>query len=129
MIACREPGDQIMKRRQVEDPVGPTTGDNFHHTRGARRLPSPLHDSHVAVGSVLWTLTHQDSTAQARRWVTPTGFELELQIWTGARVEGEEDLCWSQLFTADDALAAAALAKKRQLEATGWLEDLDTTAR
>ena len=118
-----------MKRRQAEDLVGPTPGDNFHHSRSAQQLPSVMHDSHVTVGNVLWTLTHHDSTAQARRWVTPTGFELELQIWTGTRVEGEEDLCWSQLFTADDLLADAALAKKRQLEATGWLEDLDTTAR
>jgi hypothetical protein len=76
---------------------------------------------------VLWTLTQKNSTAQARRWVTAMGLELEMRIWTGALVHGEEDLSWSQLFASEEALAEMALAKKRQLEAAGWMEDIDTT--
>jgi hypothetical protein len=80
-------------------------------------------------GSVLWTLTHDQSTAQARGWRTDAGYELELQIWTGTRVEGAEDLCWSQLFPSESSLADAARAKKQQLEASGWLEDIDIRIR
>ena len=79
-------------------------------------------------GHVLWTLTNKESTAQARRWVTQFGFELEMQIWTGVRVVGQEDLCWSQLFASEESLADTALAKKRQLQASGWLEDIDVSA-
>jgi hypothetical protein len=84
---------------------------------------------HVAEGNVLWTLSSAGSTAQARRWITATGFELEMLIWSGAHVDGQEELCWSQLFASDELLAETSLAKKRQLEAAGWLEDLDAAAR
>ena len=117
-----------MKKRQAADSAGATSG-KLQPRPSATPVPAPMHDSHVSAGNVLWTLTHKESTAQARRWITPTGFELELQIWTGSRVEGEEDLCWSQLFTDDAALAAAAVAKKRQLQAGGWLEDVVITPR
>lgn len=113
-----------MKRRQAENVV--RTLDTTEFGTGAPApISTPVPDSHITAGNVLWTLTHEQATAQARRWLTPAGLELELQIWSGAHVEGQEDLCWSQLFTAEEALAEAALAKKRQLEAAGWLEQLD----
>ena len=84
--------------------------------------PPAATEQHVARGSVLWTLTKGPSTAEARRWITALGFELEVQIWKGPRVEGAEDLCWAQVFIADDALADTALSKKQQLEAAGWTE-------
>ena len=117
-----------MKRRQT-DRVAPAPGDDefIHVTATPARVNTPLPDAHVTAGNVLWTLTHHGSTAQARRWITAGGYELELQIWSGTRVEGQEDLCWSQLFASEAALAEAAAAKKRQLEASGWLEQLDTT--
>ena len=117
-----------MKRRS-NTPARPPRADEFVHTPTSARVASPLPDAHVTAGNVLWTLAQNGSTAQARRWITPSGYELELQMWTGPRIEGQEDLCWSQLFTSEDALAEAALAKKRQLEAAGWLEDIDTSAR
>ena len=113
------------------DPVGRATGEAefaLSPTTPSASVTS-THDTHVTVGNVLWTLNQNGSTAQARRWITPNGYELELQIWTGPRVEGQEDLCWSQLFASEEALAAAATAKKHQLEGAGWLEDIDIVAR
>lgn len=121
-----------MKRRP-DTTARTRSAGTYVHAGG--RLVSPMHDAHVAhdthvtVGNVLWTLTQNGSTAQARRWITAAGYELELQIWSGARIEGQEDLSWSQLFTAEDELSEAAAAKKRQLVASGWLEDIDATAR
>lgn len=129
MMDSRDAGDQIMKRRPATRAARSPRADEFVHMPATTRVGSPLPDTHVAAGNVLWTLAHNGSMAQARRWITPLGYELELQIWTGPRVEGQEDLCWSQLFGTEEALAEAALAKKRQLEASGWLEDLDTSAR
>ena len=103
-------------------------GEADHTTR----RPPPAHvanasrETHITTGDVLWTLTQRESTAQARRWITETGFELEMRIWTGPHVEGQEDLSWSQLFTTEEALAEISLAKKRQLEAAGWVADIDT---
>jgi hypothetical protein len=77
---------------------------------------------------VLWTLTRAGATAQARRRNVAGGFQLEMSIWTGPRVDGQEDLCWLQRFTAESALDDTALGKKRQLIAAGWLEDIDATA-
>jgi hypothetical protein len=91
-------------------------------------LASPDTDSHVSTGHVLWTLTKGNSTAEARRWVTGIGLELELQIWTGPRVQGDEDLSLVQVFTSEAPLAETSLAKKRQLEADGWLEDIEASA-
>jgi hypothetical protein len=90
--------------------------------------PPVPEDAHISTGAVLWTLTHGDSTAQARRWLTPAGHELELHIWSGVRIEGQEDLCWTQRFPSEEALVAAAVIKKKQLEASGWLEDITTSA-
>jgi hypothetical protein len=90
------------------------------------RNPNSSGDTHITTGNVLWTLTRQESTAQARRWITEHGFELEMRIWTGPLVEGEEDLSWSQLFATEEALAETALAKRRQLESAGWVADIDT---
>jgi hypothetical protein len=81
--------------------------------------------AHVTSGNVLWTLAHNGSTAQARRWIVANGYEFDLRIWSGVRVEGQEDLSWSQLFATEEALAETAVAKKQQLEASGWLEVLD----
>jgi hypothetical protein len=89
----------------------------------------PIVETALSAGDVLWTLTRDNSTAEARRWVTPTGLELELQIWTGARLRGEEDLSWVQIFPTEELLEAMALAKKRQLENAGWIEQLDILAR
>jgi hypothetical protein len=122
MIDSKRPGDRIIKRRRpARRANAPQLADAFVHTPG--NAPA-----HVSSGNVLWTLTQQNSTAQARRWITPSGFELEMHIWTGARIEGQEDLTWSQRFPNLEALAEMALAKKRQLEAAGWLEAVDTTA-
>ena len=112
-----------MKRRQAEMRAL-DTGLTSRATPAD--VTTPVHDSHITAGNILWTMTHEKSTAQARQWRTPGGYELELQIWSGPHVEGQEDLCWSQLFTSEEALAEAARAKKRQLEASGWLEQLDT---
>jgi hypothetical protein len=79
----------------------------------------------VTPGDVLWTMTKGDGTAEARRWVSPNGLELELQIWTGPRVRGKEDLSWVQIFPTQELLEAMALAKKRQLEGAGWVEQLE----
>jgi hypothetical protein len=130
MIDSRKPGEQIMKDEQARRAARASTGDIF--LRAANPDPSgttPEPQTHITEGHVLWTLTHDQSTAQARRWQTASGCELELQIWTGAHVAGQEDLCWTQLFASDAALAEAALAKKQQLEASGWLEQIDTTPR
>lgn len=81
--------------------------------------------SHLIAGDVLWTMTKGDGVARARRWMTRHGYELEVQIWTGPEAERREDLSWSQIFSAEDALADAALAKKTQLQSVGWIEDLD----
>jgi hypothetical protein len=83
----------------------------------------------VTSGEVLWTLTRGNSTAEARRWSTASGLELELHIWSGPRIRGEEDLSWVQIFPTEQLLAAMALAKKRQLEDAGWVEQLEGFAR
>jgi hypothetical protein len=70
-------------------------------------------------------LTKGNSTAEARRWSTASGLELELHIWSGPRIRGEEDLSWVQIFPSEELLAAMALAKKRQLEDAGWVEQLE----
>jgi hypothetical protein len=124
MIDSREPGGRIMKQEEADTAPSVRSGDEFVHI-----TPTSPADTHVTTGSVLWTLAHNNSTAQARQWLTANGFELELQIWTGAHVSGQEDLCWSQLFPSETALVEAAVAKKRQLEASGWLEDLETAPR
>ena len=121
-----EHGEHVVPARPADPAASVPSGDEFVTQAVATDTAK---DSAITTGYVLWTLTHQDSTAQARRWNTANGFELDLQIWTGVRVEGQEDLCWSQLFATEDALADTALAKKRQLEASGWLEDIDTIAR
>jgi hypothetical protein len=120
-------GEQSVTAKAGDPPSAVPTGDEFVHTPAVST--SAGQDSAVTTGYILWTLTHKHSTAQARRWHTPSGFELDLQIWTGVRIEGQEDLCWSQLFATEEALADVALAKKRQLQASGWLEDIDTVAR
>lgn len=102
---------------------------------GAASLPSPPSPAKLAPdppatsGLILWTLAKGDSTAEACRWVTPTGFEFELQIWTGRRIKGEEDLSLVRVFPTEAALAEMALTKKRQLESAGWLEEIRTSAR
>lgn len=105
--------------------------DSYARAEGDSRPPlaadQATDDVHLTPGVLLWTLTHHASTAQARRWSTATGYELEMVMWTGERIAGQEDLSWSQLFASDDALARAALAKKRQLESAGWLEELDVS--
>jgi hypothetical protein len=129
MIDSRDRGAQIMKRRRADNVAHATRGDHCVHTGAPlARAIKPLGDAHVTAGNVLWTMTHNGSTAQARRWITPAGFEFELQIWTGTRVDGEEDLCWSQLFPSEESLADAAQVKRRQLEASGWLEQIDLSA-
>jgi hypothetical protein len=127
MIDIRNSGDQIMQRRQSPTAARVSRDALVHEPASTARTPSAT--THVTAGNVLWTLTHGNSTAQARRWMTPSGYELELLIWTGSRIEGQEDLCWSQLFQAEDALTDTASIKKQQLEASGWLEDIDTAAR
>jgi hypothetical protein len=128
----RIPADPLRPGHDSDPPDTPRSpsGDEFV------RIPSPVadppavsatSDSSVTQGYVLWTLTKGPSTAEARRWVTATGLELELQIWTGARVRGEEDLSWVQLFSSEETLAGTADAKKRQLEAAGWVEDIPLT--
>jgi hypothetical protein len=120
----RDSGEHVIKIGPA-DPLAKMAGaDEFVHTPAATSR-----ETHITLGHVLWTLTHNGSTAQARRWVTAGGFELQMQIWSGARVDGQEDLCWTQLFATDELLADTALAKKRQLEASGWLEDLEASAR
>jgi hypothetical protein len=127
MIDSRKSGEPIID--SPADGSAPTSGeDEFVHATTVS-APHPLHHPHVTAGDVLWTLTHDHTTAQARCWATQSGFELEMHIWTGVRVAGQEDLCWSQLFTSHEALASAALAKKQQLEASGWLEEIETRAR
>lgn len=83
--------------------------------------------THVYAGDRLWTLTRDSSTAEARCWHTATGLELELHIWTGPRVAGHEDLALCQRFPTPVALEEAAATKKRQLEAAGWKQDIETT--
>jgi hypothetical protein len=112
-----------MKKREDDRVSSVASGDDFVQT-----VPTAGTDPHISTGDVLWTLANNGSTAQARRWTTASGFELELQIWTGPRVAGDEDLCWTQLFPSESALAEAAQAKKQQLEASGWLEDLESPA-
>lgn len=126
MSDSREMDGQVSKapRASIVDRV--PGSDEFVHTRTPH---SPTHERPLTAGSVLWTLAQNRSIARARRWITPLGFELELQIWTGSYIEGQEDLCWTQLFPSEDALVEAALAKKQQLEASGWLEDIDSTPR
>ena len=82
-------------------------------------------ESGVLSGHILWTLTRGDGVAQARRWETPQGYELEVQMWTGQKVDGEEDLSWCQVFIDPQALLDAARAKKAHLQALGWLEDIE----
>jgi hypothetical protein len=130
----RTPADPLRPGHDPDPPDTPRSrsGDAFV------RIPSPpgadastasaTSNSHLTPGYVLWTLTRGHSTAEARRWVTATGLELELQIWTGSRVRGEEDLSWVQFFSSEAPLADTAEAKKRQLEAAGWVEDIPTTA-
>ena len=104
-----------MKRTDVERPGTTSRADarvSIAHPR-------------VSSGDVLWTLTKGNSTAEARRWSTASGLELELQIWTGPRIRGEEDLSWVQIFPTEELLAAMALAKKRQLEEAGWVEQIE----
>ena len=113
-----------MKRSQADSSTRSSRADELVHPVPA----TSSQDTHVTTGNVLWTLTQHNSTAQARRWMTKGGYELEMNIWTGARVEGEEDLRWTQLFPTEEALAEAALKKKLQLEGAGWKEDIDTVA-
>jgi hypothetical protein len=128
MIDSRDAGEAIMKRNQADSSTtGPSREDAFVHTAADAARVVASANTHLTSGNVLWTLTQRDSTAQARRWITPSGLELEMQIWTGAKVEGQEDLSWTQMFPSEETLADAALAKKRQLEAAGWMEDIDTT--
>jgi hypothetical protein len=127
MMDSRDGGEPIMKRAPGDTAARAASADEFVRTTAVPAVAKG--DVRVTSGNVLWTLTNRNSTAQARRWITPAGFEFEMHIWTGARVEGQEDLCWTQLFTTEAALADAALAKKRQLEAAGWLETIDTSAR
>lgn len=94
-----------------------------------RDAPHPAAGSpHVTPGEILWTMTKGDGLARARQWVTPRGFELEIQIWSRYDMTSEEDLSWSQVFPAASALADAARAKKVQLQAIGWVEELDGSA-
>ncbi len=76
------------------NPLLSVTGDEFVHSPAPApsAASSPVTGGHVSAGNILWTLTKGNSTAEARRWVTATGLELELQIWTGPRVQGDEDL-------------------------------------
>lgn len=116
-----------MKTRHVDDRSGATRA--LQPTEpGAASIDRRTEESHVSEGRILWTLTLEASTAQARCWVTPSGFELQLEIWTGARIEGQEDLCWTQLFASDRELTTAADAKKTQLLGSGWLEQIDVVS-
>jgi hypothetical protein len=127
----RTPADPLRPGHAPDPPEMPRSrgGDEFVRSPSPPPAdPATASDSHVTPGSVLWTLTRGNSTAEARRWVTATGLELELQIWTGTRVRGEEDLSWVQFFSSEEPLAGTADAKKRQLEAAGWVEDIPTTA-
>jgi hypothetical protein len=94
-------------------------------TMGRLATGVPIANPRVTSGEVLWTLTRGNSTAQARRWSTASGLELELHIWSGPRIRGEEDLSWVQIFPTEALLAAMALAKKRQLEDAGWVEQIE----
>jgi hypothetical protein len=117
-----------MKTRHVDDRSGATRMLQPTES-GATSVDREPRASHITEGRILWTLTHEGSTAQARRWFTPTGVELQLQIWTGPLVEGHEDLCWTQLFASDRELTTVADAKKTQLQGSGWLEQIDVIAR
>jgi hypothetical protein len=108
MIRLLPPGETIMK------------GDAPHPAASPR--------PHVIPGEILWTMTKGDGLARARQWVTPRGFELEIQIWSHYDTTSEEDLSWSQVFPAASALADVARAKKVQLQAIGWIEELDGSA-
>lgn len=83
----------------------------------------PAPESHVVAGVVLWTMRKNGGLARARGWRTAEGFELEVQIWSGVPVDGQEDLVWAQRFPAETSLNDAALARKHQLQAMGWVED------
>ena len=127
MIDSPDAGDRITNIAPDPGAAAPSR-DEFVHT-GELTVPVTSREPHLTAGHVLWTLTHSGSIAQARRWITPGGFELQMQIWSGARVEGQEDLCWTQLFATEESLADVALIKKRQLEASGWLEDIEASPR
>lgn len=121
----RTKADPLGTGRRALPPGSPSlsvTGDEFV------RSSVPAVADASASGAVIWTLSKGNSIAEARRWVTATGWELELQIWTGARVPGGEDLSWVRIFISEELLAETAHAKKRQLEASGWVEDIHTTA-
>lgn len=130
MIDSRKPGAQIMKDEQAGHALpGSKHNGSMHGGNDESPGQTPDQTAHISEGHVLWTLTNGQSTAQARRWQTASGYELELQMWTGTHVAGQEDLCWTQLFASDAMLAEAALAKKQQLEASGWVEEGDSTVR
>jgi hypothetical protein len=123
----RDVGRPIGETPRVEDPSASST-EPITYKRD-RIANDPIVRAAATAGEILWTLTRQAATAQARRWTSSTGVELEFLVWTGTRIEGQEDLCWSQLFPHEEALMEAALAKKRQLESSGWLEDIDLDRR
>jgi hypothetical protein len=128
MIEPRDAGVPTVTRTSPDaSPVG--RGDHciIHTPASASHVDELVAEPHLTAGIVLWTLNHHGSTARARRWITSNGFEFELQIWSGEPIEGREDLCWSQLFASEEALAALSLAKKHQLEAAGWREDIEAT--
>lgn len=85
--------------------------------------PLPAPDSHVVTGVVLWTMSKGDGLARARCWRTAEGFELEVQLWHGAAIDGQEDLVWAQRFPSEPLVNDAALGRKHQLQAMGWVED------
>lgn len=129
----RTKADRLGTGRQALRPRSPSRGvtsDEFVRSAvsAVADASASVTATHVSAGDVVWTLSKGNSLAEARRWVTATGFELELQIWTGPRVPGGEDLSWVRIFTSEELLTETAHAKKRQLEASGWVEDIHTTA-
>ena len=113
---------------EIERPTTVTPvqcGDEMVRTAAPVEVASAADDAAPVSGEVLWTLSKENGVAEARRGLTPSGHELELRIWTGARLDGQEDLFWSQVFQSEELLLAAAGAKKKQLESVGWAEDLE----
>lgn len=86
-------------------------------------------NGNISHGLILWTLAKGSRLAQARRWRTRLGHELEVKFWSSPVGSGQEDLSWSQIFPNDEAADDAAALRKHQLEELGWIETLDSPDR
>ncbi len=73
---------------------------------------------------LLWTLTKDGHSAEARTRMIPIGLgRPELRFYVSSRETGEMMLLWSQVFENERQVGELAEVKKKEYEAKGWWED------